>query len=403
VAQRTEAPVLPPDSSHGPRVTLLLGGARSGKSSQAEALALRLPQPRALVATAEGLDEEMAARIARHRADRGPGWTTVEVPLDLPQALLALPPHGVVVVDCLTLWLSNLMLAGRDTDAAFVALEAALAACPTPVILVANEVGLGIVPDNALARAFRDLAGILNRRMAALADEVIQVVAGLPQVLKAHRPAPDPGAEPAFSEAFREDLGRLLHWRRDVRRFRPTPLPEGMLAQLIASACLAPSVGLSEPWRFVHVASAEGRACLGRNFAAANARALEGQEGERARLYASLKLAGLAEAPVLLAVFVESDTAQGHGLGRASMPETVAYSVVCAIHTLWLAARAEGIGLGWVSILDPVELAASLATPANWHPVALLCLGYPETTGETPELETAGWERRRMAPVILQR
>jgi len=369
------------DAGPGPRLTLLIGGARSGKSSLAETRALCLAVPRAFVATAEGLDDEMAARIARHRSDRGPDWTTVEVPLDLPQALLALTSHGVIVVDCLTLWLSNLMLAGRDTEAAFSALEAALAACPTPVILVANEVGQGIVPKNALARAFRDLAGILNRRMATIADEVVQVIAGLPQVLKAYRPARPAGGEPAFRAGFSHDFETLLRWHRDVRQFRPTPLPEGMLAQLIHNACLAPSAGLSEPLRFVHVVSAE----------------------RRARLYASLKRAGLAEVPEVLAVFVESETGQGHGLEWSPLSGMAACSVVCAIHTLWLAALAEGIGVCRVPITDPADLATSLDTPASWHPVALLCLGYPAAPGETLELQTPGRETRRQAPVIQQR
>ena len=167
-------------------IHLILGGARSGKSRRAQALAEAMPGDPVLVATAQPLDEEMAARIARHRADRGPRWTTVEAPLDLPGALAGLAGggRGAVLVDCLTLWATNLLLAEADADAATAALLAAARALDRPLILVANEVGLGIVPDNALARRFRDLAGTLNQRVAEAADRVEFVAAGLPLVLK---------------------------------------------------------------------------------------------------------------------------------------------------------------------------------------------------------------------------
>jgi 5,6-dimethylbenzimidazole synthase len=146
---------------------------------------------------------------------------------------------------------------------------------------------------------------------------------------------------PDFDADFRRQLGDLLAWRRDVRRFLSRPLPEGTLDRLIGLACLAPSVGLSQPWRFVLVESAERRVAVRQNFLASNAEALGDYRGERAKLYATLKLAGLDEAPVHLGVFAERATEQGQGLGRRTMPEMVDYSVVCAIHSLWLAARAE--------------------------------------------------------------
>ena len=200
---------------------------------------------------------------------------------------------------------------------------------------------------------------------------------------------------PVFDAAFRERLGALFRWRRDVRRFRREALPDGMLARLLAAASLAPSVGLCEPWRFVTVDDPARREAVRANYAAANAAALAAQHGERAALYARLKLAGLDEAPCHLALFAEPDPAQGHGLGRATMPETAAYSAVLALHTLWLAARAEGVGLGWVSILDPAPLAATLDVPAHWRFIAYLCLGWPAREDDVPELERAGWERRR--------
>lgn len=213
----------------------------------------------------------------------------------------------------------------------------------------------------------------------------------------------DPVRKPAFGPAFRAELEALIAWRRDVRRFRRDLLPEGLLERLLALAELAPSVGLSQPWRFVRVASAEARGRVRANFEAANAAALADYEGARAALYARLKLAGLEEAPEQLAVFAESDPAQGHGLGRRTMPETLLYSTVCAIHTIWLAARVEGVGLGWVSILDPERLCADLDVPPSWRFVAYLCLGYPQEAQAEPELARAGWEERRNAAQCITR
>lgn len=162
------------------KLTLVLGGARSGKSRHAEALVQAHPPPWTYVATAQAFDDEMRARIAAHRAARPPGWRTVEAPLDLPAALAT---DGPLLVDCLTLWLTNALLADRDLAAEAAALEAALPR-GAPTVLVASEVGLGIVPDNALARRFRDQAGLLHQRLAARADTVLFMVAGLPMRVK---------------------------------------------------------------------------------------------------------------------------------------------------------------------------------------------------------------------------
>lgn len=171
-----------------PGATLILGGARSGKSRTAERLARDLAGPGGTlvyVATAEPLDAEMHARIAAHRAQRGAGWRTLDAPLEIAAAIAAeARPGAAVLVDCLTLWLSNLMHAGRDVDAETRGLVEALAAARGPVVLVANEVGLGIVPDNALAREFRDHAGRVNQAVAAAAGRVLLVAAGLPLALK---------------------------------------------------------------------------------------------------------------------------------------------------------------------------------------------------------------------------
>lgn len=202
---------------------------------------------------------------------------------------------------------------------------------------------------------------------------------------------------PAFDEGFRERLRTLLVWRRDVRQFRRDPLPRGAVERLIALAALAPSVGLSQPWRFVLVEDRERRAAVRADFAAANAAALVAEGSERASHYAKLKLAGLDEAPCHLAVFADRGTAQGHGLGRRTMPEMLDYSAVAAAHTLWLAARAEGIGTGWVSILNPCAVREILEVPAAWKLIGYFCLGYPVEEEDVPMLETAAWERRRPA------
>jgi 5,6-dimethylbenzimidazole synthase len=207
---------------------------------------------------------------------------------------------------------------------------------------------------------------------------------------------------PEFDDSFRAKLGELLSWRRDVRRFSAEPFPEGTLEALIGLASLAPSVGLSEPWRFVVVDDPDRRARIRRNFEACNAAALAGQAEERSTLYARLKLAGLDAAPVQLAVFADRATSQGHELGRLTMPEMIEYSAVAAIHTLWLAARARGIGLGWVSILDPEQVKAALDVPSAWRLVGYLCLGYPEGEDDIPALQRAGWEQRRV-PVVIRR
>jgi adenosylcobinamide kinase / adenosylcobinamide-phosphate guanylyltransferase len=160
-------------------LTFVLGGARSGKSVYAEALIGALPAPWCYIATAQAFDDEMHARVAQHLARRDERWRTVEAPLDLPAALDTPDP---VLVDCLTLWLTNLMLADRSPD--WPALLGALDARTAPTVIVSNEVGLGIVPDNALARAFRDEAGRLHQLVASRADRVVFMVAGLPMVVK---------------------------------------------------------------------------------------------------------------------------------------------------------------------------------------------------------------------------
>lgn len=180
-----------PDPADFPHLTLVIGGARSGKSRFAEELARQSHLPKSYIATAQAWDDDMAQRIAAHRADRGPDWHTFETTTDLPGALAGVPP-GVTLIDCATLWLTNLILSEGDVAAQTAALLAALRAHPGPVIIVTNEVGLSIVPENALARRFRDDQGRLNQSLAAQADLVVLVVAGLPLAIKGHLPQAAP-------------------------------------------------------------------------------------------------------------------------------------------------------------------------------------------------------------------
>ena len=167
-----------------PPLTLVTGGARSGKSAFAERLVVGSGRARRYIATAEAWDDEMRARIAQHQSERGTGWVTVEAPLDLPAALAAVGPDEVVLLDCATLWLTNHLLAEHDLVAETEGLVRALSACKGAVVVVSNEVGWSIVPENALARRFRDEQGRLNQRLAAEAALVVAVIAGLPLVLK---------------------------------------------------------------------------------------------------------------------------------------------------------------------------------------------------------------------------
>jgi len=198
-----------------------------------------------------------------------------------------------------------------------------------------------------------------------------------------------------FDDAFRAEFEELLKWRRDVRRFTADPVDPKLIAHLLELADLAPSVGLSQPWRFVEVKDGAAHKVIVASFERCNAAALEGYDGDDKTLYARLKLEGLREASVQFAVFCDEGTLKGKGVGRQTMPEMLSYSVVTAIHTFWLAARAIGLGVGWVSILEPEEVCKALDTPDDWVLVAYLCVGFPQEEHTDPELERVGWETRK--------
>jgi 5,6-dimethylbenzimidazole synthase len=199
----------------------------------------------------------------------------------------------------------------------------------------------------------------------------------------------------AFSEQDIAAVYQAIDKRRDVRRgFLLTPLPDDLLHRLLAAAHCAPSVGLMQPSHFIVVRSLATRRAVHDIFQQANAEAAASYTGEQHALYSTLKLEGILEAPQNLCIVSDTSSSRGHGLGRHTMPETAVYSTVCAIQNLWLAARAEGVGVGWVSILSPERLRDLLNIPVHLLPVAYLCLGYVESFSNTPDLERAGWEQR---------
>lgn len=198
-----------------------------------------------------------------------------------------------------------------------------------------------------------------------------------------------------FSEVERDAVYRAMAKRRDVRRgYLEEPLDDETLGRILGSTEFAPSVGLAQPWRITIVEELSTRRSIAESFERANAVAKEQYRGDRRAKYDQLKLQGIVDAPIGLCVTAERDPAQGHGLGRQSMPETLRYSAVCAIANLWLAARVEGVGVGWVSVLDPDEVRRIIGFPDDQDFIAWLCVGYVTQFDPIPELESAGWERR---------
>lgn len=205
-----------------------------------------------------------------------------------------------------------------------------------------------------------------------------------------------------FDENERNAVYRAIRERRDVRRgFLPEPVPDELLHRLLEAAHNAPSVGLMQPWRFIVVRDLAVRQKVHEIFLKANKQAMANYEGEQQQNYSGMKLEGILEAPQNLCIVCDSQSNQGHQLGRRTMPETAIYSAVCAVQNLWLAARAEGIGVGWVSILEPHSLRSTLKIPEQITPVAYLCLGYVDAFSKEPDLERAGWEKRTPLKSVL--
>lgn len=198
-----------------------------------------------------------------------------------------------------------------------------------------------------------------------------------------------------FTDEERRGVYRAIYERRDVRsQFLPDPVPDDVLDRILDAAHHAPSVGFMQPWDFLVIRDAAIRREVRRNFEVASRRAAEAYQGEQRKLYDSLKLQGIVDAPVNLCVTCDRDRPKGNGLGRQTDPSVDLYSTVCAVQNLWLAARAESLGVGWVSILDLEQLKATLGIPQALTPVAYLCIGYVSEFRPQPELEEKGWETR---------
>jgi 5,6-dimethylbenzimidazole synthase len=226
----------------------------------------------------------------------------------------------------------------------------------------------------------------------------------LAELAELRDPAAANAAPPVFDDAFQAKFAELIAWRRDVRRFKTDPVAPDLIERLLDLAQLAPSVGNSQPWRWVGVDSAAMRARIRANFLRCNQIAAGAYQGERAALYARLKLEGIDVAPRQFALFCDRATAQGLGVGRQTMPEALDYSVVAMIETFWLAARTIGLGVGWVSILDPQAITTDLEVPAEWKFIAYLCVGWPVEQHIDPELVRHHWQDRTSAGrVVLSR
>jgi 5,6-dimethylbenzimidazole synthase len=198
-----------------------------------------------------------------------------------------------------------------------------------------------------------------------------------------------------FSDDERRGVYRAIHERRDVRsQFLPDPVPDEVLGRILDAAHHAPSVGFMQPWDFIVIRDVAVRQTVFRNFECASRRAAENYDGEQRKLYDSLKLAGIIDAPVNICVTCDHARPKGRGLGRQTDPSVDVYSTVCAVQNLWLAARAESLGVGWVSILDLEQLKSTLGIPADLTPVAYLCIGYVSEFRPQPDLEERGWETR---------
>ncbi|CAI2719337.1 5,6-dimethylbenzimidazole synthase [Nitrospina watsonii] len=383
---------------------LITGGCRSGKSRHALQLAQHHAGEKIFLATAEAGDAEMQDRIRMHRAERGPDWITFEEPENPVNVLesCATCTHPLLVLDCITLWLSNLMMKSRTRETILECVETLLNACDRfngTLILITNEVGAGIVPDSALGRAFRDIAGEVNQRIAARCDEVVHTVAGIPTAIKIRnesaQPAPNGHASGGeFAAADKAGLYKAIFERRDVRHFKPDPIAPDRLHRILNAAHHAGSVGFSQPWNFIVIDDAAIKDNVFDNFSDANEDAAGNYSGSKRELYSTLKLEGIRDAPVNLLVTCDRERGGPHVLGRNTVVDTDLFSTCCAVQNLWLAARAEGIGVGWVSILSMDRLKADLRLPDSVVPVAYLCLGVPAIAYDRPMLEQAGWARR---------
>jgi len=386
------------------KTILITGGCRSGKSKHALKLAQNLPGKKFFLATAQPLDDEMDEKIQKHRQERGKEWVTFEEPLNLSAVFKKLGDDSpkVLILDCLTLWISNLLMQSTPPKKIMGHVNELLDCCSQftgTLICITNEVGAGIVPESSLGREFRDLAGAINQLVADRFDEVILTVSGIPLKIKSrsdNEAVPDKidNSRHEFSAAQKEGLYSAIYGRRDVRHFKPDPIPPHALEKILNAAHNAGSVGFMQPWNFIVIDDRKIKKEIFNNFSEANDEAAKHFSEARQELYSSLKLEGILEAPISICVTCDRERSGPHVLGRNSVPDTDIFSTCCAVQNLWLAARAEGLGVGWVSILSMEKLKLALDIPARIVPVAFLCVGYTPQFPKQPLLEKVGWAKR---------
>ncbi|MCH8157974.1 MAG: 5,6-dimethylbenzimidazole synthase [Nitrospinae bacterium] len=382
---------------------LITGGCRSGKNLHALALAHPFEGRKVYVATAQTLDDEMRERAENHQRERGDDWITFEEPLDVKSVFKREGDNAdIFILDCLTLWVTNLLLSGTDREnirkQADELIEEVKKAKGT-VIVITNEVGAGIVPDNKLSRDFRDIAGDINQSFAAEFDTVVHMVSGIPVTIK--EASGDQTSQESlktspheFSSSDKAGVYKAIYKRRDVRHFTSRPVAPDALGRILDAAHHAGSVGFMQPWDFLVIDDPEIKQKVALNFKKASADGAEKFSGERKSLYESLKLEGITDAAINICVTCDTTRFGPNVLGRNTIKETDVFSTCCAVQNLWLAARAEGLAVGWVSILYPDQLKRDLEIPENILPVAYLCLGHTESFYEKPMLESAGWAKR---------
>ncbi len=385
------------------RTFLVTGGCRSGKSKHALALGNRFPGKKIYIATAEALDSEMKTRIALHKEERDPSWTTIEEPQDPASAIKSIDSdNSIILLDCLSIWVANLLLADRKREDILeqtkILAEMSLKS-QASVIIVTNEVGAGIVPDNKLAREYRDIIGEANQIIASHFDEVAHCVSGIPVTIKSKgkenfQEQTNEGSTHEFSPEKKQGLYDAIYKRRDVRHFNSKPVPPSVLGKILNAAHHAGSVGFMQPWNFMIIDDVQVKAKVKEIFERCSEIAAKKFSEDREKLYRSLKLEGIMEAPINLCITCNRNRLGSNVLGRDTIPEMDLMSAACAVQNLWLAARAEGVGVGWVSILSQEELKTALEIPDDVVPIAYLCIGYTDNFLKKPMLQTVGWEDR---------
>ncbi|MBC8283383.1 MAG: 5,6-dimethylbenzimidazole synthase [Nitrospinae bacterium] len=384
------------------KTILLTGGSRSGKSRHALKLSKKYNK-RFFLATAEPLDEEMQDRIKRHQKERGEGWITLEEPLDLTKVLKKEQGRfEVLILDCITLWLNNLIMSGAGREEILAKLHQFIKECKNSkgtIIVITNELGSGIIPMDASVRAFRDVAGEANQILASEFDEVINMVSGIPVIIKSDTSSSEDqqntsDSDHEFSSSKKQGLYEAIYKRRDIRHFNSKKIDPAALGRVLDAAHHAGSVGYMQPWNFMIIDDPQIKKKVAQNFKKANEEAAQKFSEERKDLYNTLKLEGIEDAAINICVTCDRNRFGPNVLGRNTALDTDLFSTCCAVQNLWLAARVEGLAVGWVSILSYEQLKEDLDIPDHIQPVAYLCIGHTEAFYTKPMLESKGWAKR---------